>query len=350
MRKNKLNQFSLKVTGCILGLLSAGISTAMAAQDFDVYYKPSNFKRVCHANNLTFNTASKTLTVNGFTGVDNCSPMSETSAAQLDKLVATDTNILVAAPFNLQLLDYSGLINKSGEVTGEAGKNVQVVLTDLPAVQPPPTNNNGFVNTACLTTDNTLASLFQCDSNVYITNPNQFNATHLPGCAGKESTDPNSCRYSGSFTNETYAIRLDFKGYSEQFNKSAYPYTPVRLITLDDMAGVDAKYKLFVMAISEKPGDFLDYLPNKQNCSHIDAAGSITINVSQSGNGSNLNDLCPLTSGKLYYINVRPLNSSCKPSASDPSVNCRVEINANFPVSAPTTFIAPKSVRARKYN
>lgn len=354
MSNFKFNKLLLAGASCFIWAGQVVVNVA-SAQDFDVFYKPSNFKRICHADSLVYDAQKNLLTVNGFTGVDKCSDMDATKAAALDKLVGASSGTLVAAPFSLRLLDWQPNPDARGYLTGTATSNVQVVLDDIaptpsptptPTPTPTPSPTSGFVNTTCNTPDNG-SPIFQCDKNVIIAEQNQFNDTHLPGCAGQATTDPNLCRYSGSITSETYALRLNFKGFSDEFNKSSNPYRPVNLSTIDDMPGIDPKYRLFMMAISEKPGDFVDYLPSS-NCSHTDAAGSVTIDIAQN-TASKKDGYCVLTAGKTYYINVRPLNNSCQPPVSDPkfpndpTIRCRTDINVNLPVTTYTTFTAPKS-------
>lgn len=189
--------------------------------------------------------------------------------------------------------------------------------------------DGGFINSICRTPD-PGGDLFRCDSRVIIINEYQYRSTHLPGCAGLVTTDFNQCRFMGSIRDEVYAVRLDYKGVQPVAIETQFSLATV---TIDDMPSVLGKYKSFILAVSELPGDFL---PANPACRRTTGSGSQTLMVKDS-RATNLAGACPLTPNTRYYMNVRPELPGCgfpqllEPGEGTASVDCRVALDEGLP-------------------
>lgn len=337
------------------GMVSADI-------EFDVLYD-SSVKFVCSASNLTYD--SQVITVNGF---KSCSVVGSSSdftkqgpvtAKSLSVIMDGKTTTFGVAKMN-------GLLDENSQVIPPSSARLQLSLT--PQVQQ---TSNPY-------------NIPENSGKVIIIESNIYNENHLPGCAGKPSTDPRKCMNSGTFGSEVYALKLKTDLLASDQNK----LTKYNILgtTSSDMSAVSPSFRKFILSISTTPGDFS---PNNPACSQLGTIdenglanpglGELSISVMSSLGDENdlaklnaaadaaiesaLNDLtnvtalddanrkvslyyvaknnfeearnqrvCLLDPDKVYYANVRPLNPGCKVdlygtgTLSSPNGNCRIAV------------------------
>lgn len=164
-----------------------------------------------------------------------------------------------------------------------------------------------------------------------ITPPRLSNETHLPGCANDLKTLQQLCAYSGSFTDETYAVKFKFseiKGTNKGNDIAIVSVTRAGMTTDLD------KYRKFDMAVSQIPGDF-DVI---SGCKRQWATSGTELRI----NGKQwkpyyppvAQDECPLMPSTQYYINIKAASAGCQATdGTYPHNGCRVTVATTIPNS-----------------
>lgn len=352
------------IIGVILTLTSQSV---FADIEFDVLYE-STLKLICTATDLKLD-ANQTINVIGF---KNCSGTSSSTFSKQSSNISAKS-LSVEIDGTLTKFDVTGIyagLDADGNLTNPKENKIEIKLT-----LPLPSNPAPVIPVL-------NGKIIEIDSNMN-------GETHLPGCVGLTTTPSNQCRGTGSIRNETYAVRLN----TALLASDAYVFTQffVRGITNDNMANVKQEFRKFIMAISTQPGDFSPANPACQRLGIVDSStgkfslglADLSINVMSSKGDENAlaqlksssqkaittalsnlfdstlidqanlkalayntakenfehaknQEICLIDPDKVYYANVRPLNSNCAADLGDgkltsPNGDCRIEVFANLP-------------------